>query len=470
MEMIIDILVFVFSIMMVFYTLFVILCYVWMVYSAYGEMEKYKKANDYIDYSLLLSSPLVPGISIIAPAYNEELNINYNVKSLLSLYYNRYEVIVVNDGSKDRTMQNLIDEFDLVKVNFYQQNKLKTQAIRGIYRSKNHLYFRLTVVDKENGGKADALNAGINVAKFELTATIDVDCILDNNVLLKLARPFLTQGNDVIAVGGAVKVANSSTIFNGRILDVKLPQSLLAKLQVLEYVRAFSIGRLSWSSINSLILVSGALGVFNKQVLIKSGAYQTDTVGEDIELIVRMRKFKQMQQEQSKVIYVPEPLCWTEVPENVNILIGQRNRWTRGAIDTLLRHKDLLLNRKYGALGLLAMPYWFVIEWFSFIIQFIGFFATLLLILGGLINIQLLTYIALCSLLFYWILSIMALLLEENSYSRNPADGSVFKLWLLIFVEPFIYHPINVYAAIRGNIDFFKGNKSWGNMSRKGLQ
>lgn len=470
MEMIIDILVFVFSIMMVFYTLFVILCYVWMVYSAYGEMEKYKKANDYIDYSLLLSSPLVPGISIIAPAYNEELNINYNVKSLLSLYYNRYEVIVVNDGSKDRTMQNLIDEFDLVKVNFYQQNKLKTQAIRGIYRSKNHLYFRLTVVDKENGGKADALNAGINVAKFELTATIDVDCILDNNVLLKLARPFLTQGNDVIAVGGAVKVANSSTIFNGRILDVKLPQSLLAKLQVLEYVRAFSIGRLSWSSINSLILVSGALGVFNKQVLIKSGAYQTDTVGEDIELIVRMRKFKQMQQEQSKVIYVPEPLCWTEVPEDVNILIGQRNRWTRGAIDTLLRHKDLLLNRKYGALGFLAMPYWFVIEWFSFIIQFIGFFATLLLILGGLINIQLLTYIALCSLLFYWILSIMALLLEENSYSRNPADGSVFKLWLLIFVEPFIYHPINVYAAIRGNIDFFKGNKSWGNMSRKGLQ
>lgn len=468
--MIIDILVFVFSIMMVFYTLFVILCYVWMVYSAYGEMEKYKKANDYIDYSLLLSSPLVPGISIIAPAYNEELNINYNVKSLLSLYYNRYEVIVVNDGSKDRTMQNLIDEFDLVKVNFYQQNKLKTQAIRGIYRSKNHLYFRLTVVDKENGGKADALNAGINVAKFELTATIDVDCILDNNVLLKLARPFLTQGNDVIAVGGAVKVANSSTIFNGRILDVKLPQSLLAKLQVLEYVRAFSIGRLSWSSINSLILVSGALGVFNKQVLIKSGAYQTDTVGEDIELIVRMRKFKQIQQEQSKVIYVPEPLCWTEVPEDVNILIGQRNRWTRGAIDTLLRHKDLLLNRKYGALGFLAMPYWFVIEWFSFIIQFIGFFATLLLILGGLINIQLLTYIALCSLLFYWILSIMALLLEENSYSRNPADGSVFKLWLLIFVEPFIYHPINVYAAIRGNIDFFKGNKSWGNMSRKGLQ
>ena len=464
-----DILLFALSIIMVFYALFVVLCYVWMVYSAYGEMEKYKKANDYIDYSLLLSSPLVPGISIIAPAYNEELNINYNVKSLLSLYYNLYEVIVVNDGSKDQTLQQLIEEFDLVKVNFYQQNKLKTQAIRGIYRSKNHLYFRLTVVDKENGGKADALNAGINVAKFELTATIDVDCILDNNVLLKLARPFLTHGKDVIAVGGAVKVANSSTIFNGRILDVKLPQSLLAKLQVLEYIRAFSIGRLSWSSINSLILVSGALGVFNKKVLIESGAYQTDTVGEDIELIVRMRKHKQKQNKPSKVVYVPEPLCWTEVPEDVNVLIGQRNRWTRGAIDTLLRHKDLLLNGKYGALGLFAIPYWYIIEWFSFIIQFVGFFATLILIISGLVNLKLLFLIALCSLLFYWILSVIALLLEENSYSRNPEDGSVFKLWLLIFIEPIIYHPINIYAAIRGNISYFKGNKSWGNMSRKGL-
>lgn len=470
MEVAVNILTIAISIIMVFYSMFVISCYLWMVYSAYKEMEKYKKANSYIDHNLLLSSPLVPGISIIAPAYNEELNINYNVKSLLSLYYNKYEVIVVNDGSKDHTLEKLINEFDLVLVNFYQQNQLKTQAIRGIYRSKNHLYFRLTVVDKENGGKADALNAGINVAKFDLTSTIDVDCILDNNVLLKLVRPFLTQGKDVIAVGGAVKVANNSIIENGRLISVKLPKSLLAKFQVLEYVRAFSIGRLSWSRINSLILISGALGVFNKRVLIKSGAYQTDTVGEDIELIVRMRKFRKQENQSSKVVYVPEPLCWTEVPENTNILVGQRNRWTRGAIDTLLRHKDLLLNRNYGALGLFAIPYWFIIEWFSFIIQFVGFFITLILLISGLVNIKLLLLIAGCSLVFYWILSVIALILEENSNSSNPSNISVFYLWLLIFIEPFVYHPINVYAAVKGNIDFFKGNKSWGNMSRKGLK
>ncbi len=468
--MIIDLLIILLYIFFTFYGGVIFMYYMWMVFSSYFELKRYRKSNDHIFYDKILSSNLAPGISIIAPAYNEELNIVLNVKSLLSLYYNKFEVVIVNDGSSDSTLQKLIEEYDLVKVDYYYIEKLKCNTVRGIYRSTNSLYYRLIVLDKENGGKADALNAGINLSKFELCASIDVDCILDNKVLMKLVKPILDHGENVIAVGGTVQVANDSIIKNGSLIEHKIPKSFIAQMQVLEYMRAFIVGRLSWSRINGLILVSGALGLFNKKILIKAGGYYKETVGEDIELVVRMRKYMHSIGKSSKVVYIPEPLCWTEAPDNARILIKQRNRWTRGAIDTLLKHKDLLLNYRYKALGLFAMPYWFLIEWFSPIIHAMGLLSVIIILVFQLSDYHTILFVTLMSFSMYWTLSLIALILEEYSNREKISSKFVFRMILLLFIEPFVYHPLTIYAAVMGNIDYMRGKNSWGNMQRKGLK
>ena len=465
-ELIQNIIIYVFII----YGSLVLMYYLWMTFSAIFELKKYRHSTNHVYYDKIISSNYAPGISVIAPAFNEELNIVMNVKSLLSLYYNKYEVVVVNDGSKDNTLEKLIDEFELEKVDYYYEYKLECHEVRGVYRSRNRLYYRLVVIDKANGGKADALNAGINLAKFELCASIDVDCVLDNMVLLKLVKPFLDDPQKVIAVGGTVQVANDSIIKNGRMIKFNLPKSFMARMQVLEYIRAFIIGRLSWSSINGLILVSGALGLFKKKVLINAGGYYKDTVGEDIELVVRMRKYMHNKGFDSRVVYIPEPLCWTEAPEDISILIRQRNRWTRGAIDTLLKHKDLLFNYKYKSLGLFAMPYWYLIEWFSPIVQAFGFLSIIYIVVFHTMDFHVLGLLTLISFSFYWILSIIALILEEKSNKKRIEPKVVSQLLILVFLEPFIYHPITIYAALKGNIDYLRGKNSWGNMNRKGLK
>ncbi|HXI00912.1 MAG TPA: glycosyltransferase [Sphingobacteriaceae bacterium] len=451
------------------YALVVMVSYVILAFLSAIEMKSYLRKNSYVDYRQILVSPNAPSVSILAPAYNEEATIVENVRSLLSLHYSNFEVIIINDGSKDKSLETLIEYYELEVVDFAINEQIKTKPLRGVYKSKSKAYSKLTVVDKENGGKADALNIGVNVSSKDLILCIDVDCIVEQDAILRMVKPFMDEGKRVIATGGVVRIANSCEIRDGRLIKVHMPDNIVARFQVLEYIRAFLMGRMAWSRLNGLLLISGAMGIFDKDIVIKSGGYNHNTVGEDMELIVRMRRYMHDHDLRYKVVYVPDPLCWTESPSDLNILSRQRNRWTRGTMETLWMHRELFFNPKYGILGLLSYPYWFFFEWLAPILEFIGLITFITLAIIGNINWEF-SMILIGMVYFFGVtLSTLGILLEELSYQQYTSGRDLSKLLLIALIEPIVYHPLTVYWALRGKIDMITGKKSWGTMTRAGF-
>lgn len=443
--------------------------YLFSAIFSFIELRDYKRRHNFQDEIALLKSSNLPHISILAPAYNEEANAVENVRSLLTLDYPSFEIIIINDGSTDSTLKKLVETFDMVEDQLLYDDAIATKKVRGIYISKLVGYKNLKVIDKENGGKADALNAGINISNYSNICCIDVDCILERDALLKLIKPFLNNDKKVIASGGIIRVANSCTIEDGRIIEVKLPNKFLARAQIIEYFRAFLMGRMAWSKVDGLLLISGAFGMFDKETVIQAGGYDTSTVGEDMELLVRMRRMMLDRGEDYSVGFVPDPLCWTEVPQQWRVLHRQRNRWTRGTIETLLMHKKMIFNSKYKVLGLLSAPYWLFFEWFAPIVEFLGVLFFFFLLFFGKINMMVFLIFLGLVYSFAILFSFTALLFEEITFQQYKKTKHIHALILTALLEPIIYHPFVMVAAIKGNIDFLRGKKSWGEMNRKGL-
>jgi cellulose synthase/poly-beta-1,6-N-acetylglucosamine synthase-like glycosyltransferase len=452
------------------YAILIMSSYLVLAYLSTKELRSYLKKNSFVDYEVLLTSEFAPKLSLIAPAYNEGFTIEENVKSLLSLNYNNYQAIVVNDGSKDNSMEILIKTYDLVLTELDINPKIETKKIKGIYTSRNAAFKKLIVVDKENGGKADALNAGLNIAQNPYVVCIDVDCILDKDSLLKLAKPFLeSHGKRIIATGGVVRIANQCIIKNGRLVEVNVPDVMLSRIQVLEYLRAFLLGRMAWGRLDGLLLISGAFGAFDKEIALLAGGYDTKTVGEDMELVVRMRRYMLENKLPYTVCYIPDPLCWTEAPEDFKIFKKQRSRWMRGTIETLSFHKKMFLNPKYKLLGMLSVPYWTLFEFLAPGIEFIGLLVTLLFIFFGLLNWHFFFLLLLFVYTFAVFFSVIALFSEEQTYHKYPKQRDFFKLLLAAFIEPLYFHPMTVYAALVGYKEKILGTKGWGEMTRKGF-
>jgi cellulose synthase/poly-beta-1,6-N-acetylglucosamine synthase-like glycosyltransferase len=449
---------------------FIMAIYLFLGVISMFQLIEYKRVNRHTDFSTLLSSPLAPGITVIAPAYNESQTIIENVKALFTLQYNNYEIILVNDGSTDDTLDKIIREFDLVETEYIAYAALPTQPVNGIYKSKNHAYSFLTVVDKQNGGKADALNAGINVSHHPYFVAIDVDCIVVPDALQKLVKPFLSHtDNKTIATGGVIRIANSCKIENGQVVQINVPNEYIARFQIIEYLRAFLMGRMAWSKLNGLLIVSGALGMFDKDIVVQCGGYNVNTVGEDMELVVRMRRLLYEQKIKHRVEYIPDPLCWTEAPTSISALSRQRNRWTRGNMDTLIMHRKLFLNPKYGKMGLMGYPFWFFFEWLAPLLEAFGYLLLVYLIVVGMINWPIFIFMLVFVYLFSVSFSFYAVLFDEFTFHRYHRFEHLRKLFVIPFIEPFIYHPLNVFFAIKGNISFFKGEKGWGQQIRKGF-
>lgn len=436
------------------------------------ETVDYMKKNSFVNYKEILSSSISPSVSIIAPAYNETLNIVENVRSLLSNHYVNYDVIIVNDGSKDDSLEKLIKAYDLIRVEYLINDQIPTKPLRaGVFKSTNPAFEKLVVVDKENGGKADALNMGLNISPNKYVACIDVDCLLLEDALQKMVKPFLeSTDSKVIAAGGVIRIANSCVIKDGKLLDINLPRNLMVRGQILEYLRAFLLGRMAWSKLNGLLVISGAFGLFDKKIAIEVGGYDTKTVGEDMEIIVRMRRHMEEQKIKYKVAYIPDPLCWTEAPDSYKIFISQRNRWTRGTIETLKKHRKIGFNRKYNTLGMISYPYWLIYERLAPIIEVLGIFYFLFLLINN--NIKwdyAIAFILLCYL-FTVMFSIITIITEELTYHQYKKKGIGIRLIMTAFLEPFTNHPFIVYAALKGNFDYYFNKKiKWGEMTRKGM-
>ncbi|RYD55439.1 MAG: glycosyltransferase family 2 protein [Sphingobacteriales bacterium] len=452
------------------YSVVLLLFYIFIGLYSIGATEEYLHKNNFTDYRMLVASPHAPSVSILAPAYNEGNTIIENVRSLLSLFYANLEVVIINDGSKDDCLQKLIDGYELEKVDFFVNYQIKTKEVRGVYKSKNPVYRKLVVVDKVNGGKADALNVGINISSNDYIVCIDVDCILEQDSILKMVKPFLEETTKrTIASGGVVRIANSCEIRDGRLIKVHLPDNYWARMQTLEYIRAFLLGRMAWARMDGLLLISGAFGAFDKEIAIKAGGYDHRTVGEDMELVVRMRRYMAENKLPYRVTYIPDPLCWTEAPVSTKILGRQRNRWTRGTIETLKFHKRMFFNPTYGVLGLVSYPYWFFFEMLAPLIEFFGFIAFLIMAIIGMVDWNIFIALLVFIVCFGYMYSAFAAYIEVTTYNQYRRRTDMAKLLLTGLTEPFYFHPFGVWAAIKGYLDIIRKKNSWGEMTRQGF-
>ena len=417
---------------------------------SFAEIADYVRREVFSGFSELFTSNYAPSVSVVVPAYNEEATIAESVRSFLALHYPLHEVVVVNDGSKDRTLEVLTEEFDLYESDQPVRLQLETAPLRGVYTAASE---RLIVVDKENGGKSDALNAGI---------------ILEEDALLRVARPMI-ESSEVAAVGGIVRVANGCEFEKGRIVTVKTPRKSLPNFQIVEYLRAFITTRTAWSKLNCLLIISGAFGMFRRSDLIASGGYAHETVGEDMELTTRMHRTLRENNRRYRISFVPDPIAWTEVPDTLRVLRRQRDRWHRGLLDTLLRNRKMLFNPRYGTVGLIGMPYFFLFEFLGPVVELLGYLVFAAGLLLGVLNHEFALAFFAAAVGLGVFLSVAAVLLEELRLERYSRWRDLAKLTVYGILENFGYRQLNTVWRAMAILSFLRKNTDWGTMERKGF-
>jgi cellulose synthase/poly-beta-1,6-N-acetylglucosamine synthase-like glycosyltransferase len=435
---------------------------------AWKELTHHLRARRYLPLEEVFASPLTPGVSVLLPAFNEEAGIVDSVRSLLALRYPRFEIIVVNDGSTDRTLAALTDAFDLAPIRKAMRSAIPTARVEGAYASRVHP--RLTVIDKRNGGKADALNAGANAARLPYLCAVDADSLIESGALLQVAAPIVDDPELTVATGGIVRIANGCTVDHGRVTQVGLPDNGLATLQVIEYLRAFLVGRVGWSRLNSLLIVSGAFGLFRRSLVEEVGGWWTETVGEDMELVVRLHRHLRSAGIPYRISFIPDPVCWTEVPEKIRGLEQQRRRWHRGMGEALWRHRAIALRPRYGVLGMVAYPYFFLLELLGPVIGFIGVPVTILWWLLGGLSLMWFVGFAVVAFLVGSLLSVAALALEEFNFRRLGRRRDVARLVIYSALESIGYRQLNDWWRTMGVFDLLRRRKGWGVQERRGFQ
>lgn len=418
------------------------------------------------DFQRLMQSDALPPITILVPAYNESATIEASVTAILTLEYRNYEVVVVNDGSKDETMDRLRDAFDLYEIPRIYPETIETRPLRALYRSRSRS--RLLVLDKENGGKADSLNAAINASRFPLVIAVDADTLIEPDALLRLTRPFLL-GREIAAVGGTVRVANNCTVNDGRVTDARVPGTVIPGIQVIEYLRAFLFGRLGWNRLGGNLIISGAFGLFRKEYVMAVGGYRTSSIVEDLDLVVRMHRHLKRNKIKYDMPFIPDPVAWTEVPESLKILSRQRERWHRGLIAAMWQYKTMLFNPRYGRIGVLAMPFYAFGEMLAPVVELLGYVITALGLAFGLLNVSFALLFVLVAWGYGMLLSIWAVVLEEVSFRRYRRTGDLFRLLLFASLENLGYRQLTVFWRLKAFANVWKGVHAWGDMARKGF-
>jgi cellulose synthase/poly-beta-1,6-N-acetylglucosamine synthase-like glycosyltransferase len=417
-----------------------------------------------------LASRLTPGVSVIMPAYNEAAGIVPAVQAMLSLRYPRHEVIVVDDGSTDETLARLAESFDLVKVDRPLPADVPMQAAVREVAVPRDGRTRLVVVSKDNSGKADAVNVGVNASGEDLVAIVDADSLLDPDALLVVTRPFADDPLRVVATGGVVRIANGCTVVAGRVTGIRMPANWLARIQVVEYLRAFLLSRAGWSRLGALILISGAFGVFRRDVLVEAGGVSHATLGEDFELVVRLHKRMRDSGRDYRIQFVAEPVCWTEVPVTAGVLRRQRRRWHRGLWETLWAYRAMLGRPRYGRVGLVALPWYWLFEFAAPVLELAGL---ALMILGAAFGVISVVSFGLFMAVAYGyaaMVTLAAMAIEELSFPRYRRWRDLGAAALAAIAENLGYRQMTAVWRVEGWWSAVRGRVAvWGAMTREGF-
>lgn len=457
------------EIFVIAYVAFVNATYFVLMLISYFALKKEVAHFSPKEIEMLLKSPLVPSVSLLAPAYNESATIRESVRAMLRLRHPRHEVIVINDGSQDATLKSLIEEFRLYRSSRVALGEIVTAPVRGVYESRDPI--PLIVIDKSNGGKADALNCGLNYSRHQLVAVVDADSIIEKDALLQISRPFLERPEETVAAGGLIRVANGCTIEHGDVVTARTPETWLAQFQTVDYLRSFLGGRTAMSFMNALLVISGAFGMFRRDILLEVGGYSLETVGEDMELVIRLHRYCRERRRPYRIEFLPESVCWTEAPESWRVLRRQRTRWQRGCFESMLLHRGLIGNWRFGVVGLVGMPYFVACEVVGPLIELAGYLITAIgLLLGLLPPASALLFFA-ASVLFGLLLSVGSVLLEQSTISKYPNVWDLLKLLRVALVENLGYRQTTLFWRVQAIVQSITRKKRiWGEMERRGFQ
>jgi cellulose synthase/poly-beta-1,6-N-acetylglucosamine synthase-like glycosyltransferase len=462
------------------YSVLINLSFVLLTVVAMGDIHSYRRRLEYAGYDRWFLDPNARGVSVLMPAYNESATIVQSVQAMTSLRYPDFEVVVIDDGSRDDTREQLIREFDMVPVPLVPGGDIPTVGVvEETYVSRRGSH-NLFLVAKTNGGKADALNAGINHARKELVCMVDADSLLDPHALLNVARPFADNPGHVVAAGGVVRVANGSRVDRGRVTALQMPRHWLSRIAVVEYLRAFLIGRAGWSRLGGLLIISGAFGIFRKDILQQVGGMTVNSIGEDAELVVRIHQLLGDRRQDAAVVFVPEPVAWTEVPESRAALRKQRRRWHRGLAEIFLRHWRLMFRPRYGVIGMVTMPWFLVFELLAPVVEVLGllWFLLLLLLLAfegwypglDLVDPGVVLLLLTASVLFAVLVTLVALLAEELSFRRYRGIPDMLRAIRAAVEENFGYRQLSSIWRLGGLVEALRGTRhDWGEMTRRGF-
>lgn len=441
-----------------------------LVVLAARHFTRYLRRRHHSGADALATSPLTPGVTVLMPAYNEAAVIRTSVRSVLDLRYPDHEVIVINDGSSDETVQALLEEYDLVPDDRDIPGRVPVRgAVRAVWRSVGGVV-PLIVIDKENSGRSDSVNAGLDLASKELVVMVDADSILEPDALLSVSKPFADDPNRVVATGGVVRIVNNSRLLGGRVVETRMPKQMIARIQVVEYLRAFLLGRTAWSDLGAVVLISGAFGMFRRDVLLEIGGLDPDSIGEDFELVMRIQRWIRDGKRDARVVYVPEPVSWTEAPSTLKVLARQRRRWHRGLWEVLWKYRGMLLRPRYGRIGSVALPYYWLFELFAPLFEVIGIVILVLGFVTGALDNQLALFLIAVSYGYGTLVTLAAVVVEEASFHRYERWRDLGATLFAIVAESVGYRQLTAIWRLQGWWAALIGRKQvWGEMTRSGF-
>jgi cellulose synthase/poly-beta-1,6-N-acetylglucosamine synthase-like glycosyltransferase len=391
------------------------------------------------------------------------------VQAILALRYPLLEVVIAEDGSTDETFETLRAEFELIESPRVPAGTIDTiGAVNATYTSRDG---RVIVIRKDNAGRrGDALNVAMEYARFPLVCMIDADSVMERDALLQVVRPFMDDPDRVAATGGAIRPINGCPTENGLIIEKRAPSGWSARIQVVEYLRSFLLGRVGWSAFNSLMIISGAFGLFRRDLVEEIGGMTSESLAEDADLVNSLHRRLRDQKRDYKIVFVPHPVCWTEVPEDLKVLSRQRRRWSHGLFQVLWRFKGMIGNPKYGRVGLLLLPYYVVFELLSPLVEVLGLLAVVIGLALGILNVSAAIMFALAAVGYGILLSIVAIVVDEITYQTYRRWSDFAVLVAAAFLENVGFRQLHAVWRLRGLWAGLRGHKAhWGEMTRVGF-